>query len=731
GDMNGRIAVNGDDTANGAGDEIVDFANRFDMCIANTLPVACGGPSFRQRSNAVVRTSTVDYALIDSAHDSAVTALQICADDCGIGSDHKPLLLELTFKADGAPALHPQRPAPPPNAPARPRRSEMRPDNADLTNAIDAAAAQWLSANRPDAGIDATAIDALERSLTHALDSAAVAATATGAGQRRGTNAPNAGGRGGQHHTAKHRFGHGAALQHLKMSCAIANAARRLMALRRRHADAPLIARAQQQLKHLHAKRQRATRNEWRRHTRSDEQMLYRCGDEASAYDKLQRVIGLSKRSRSRGTTKGVHALMDDTGRVVTDAHAIAAVFRIHIGRSSAAARELTADETELLQRTAATPLTCGTANLRTPATEDEVRRHIKHLQNGRAAGPDGTYPELLKIGGTDTVRAVTALFNAVLRTGVWPMRWSEGDVVPIPKPGGDTLQANDYRGITLLPVLSKLLEAVLNTRLSRWLEEKGALHDAQHGFRPGRCTLDAAFMLHELVAATRETATRSRRTAAQRTAQAAPAPTPHHTIFIAYLDVRKAYDECWRQAIIAQLRARGVDAHTCALFDSMLAAGKVRRTVRVNGVRSEEFGVDVGVPQGAVLSPALYNTFIDGIARALEADPRGFGAVAHGIRIPSLLYADDIALFAHSAEQLQQMLDVCAQYAQRWRFSFNATKCAVQIVGRDAAAARTRSAEHPFTIADGTGQRHSVQIVETFKYLGLRPDFSQAAGHS
>ena len=459
--------------------------------------------------------------------------------------------------------------------------------------------------------------------------------------------------------------------------------------------------------------------------------MLYRCGDEASAYDKLQRVIGLSKRSRSRGTARGVHALMDDTGRVVTDAHAIAEVFRRHISRSSAAARELTAAESELLRRTAATPPTRGTANLHTPATENEVQRLIKHLQNGKAAGPDGTYPELLKIGGDDTLRAVTALFNAVLRTGIWPTRWGEGDVVPIPKPGGDKLQANDYRGISLLPVLSKVLEAVLNTRLSQWLEENGALHDAQHGFRPGRSTLDAAFVLHELVAATRETATRSRRTAAQRAAQSAPAPAPHHTIFVAYLDVKKAYDECWRQAIIAQLRARGIDAHTCALFSSMLAAGKVRRTVRVDGVRSAEFGVDVGVPQGAVLSPALYNTFIDGIARALEADPRGFGAVAHGIRVPALLYADDIALFAHSAEQLQQMLDVCAQYAQRWRFSFNAAKCAVQIAGRDAAAGRTRSAQHPFTIADGTGHRHSVQVVETFKYLGLRPDFSQPAGHS
>jgi hypothetical protein len=327
-------------------------------------------------------------------------------------------------------------------------------------------------------------------------------------------------------------------------------------------------------------------------------------------------------------------------------------------------------------------------------------------------------------------LNAVTHLFNAVLRAGHWPSRWAIGAVAPIPKPGGDPTAAGDYRGISLLPVLSKLLESVLNARLTEWYERTHALNDAQHGFRPSRSTIDAAFVLHEMVATTKEAATASRRPARGRINNPA-LHAAHHTMWIAYLDVRKAYDGCWRAGIIAQLRAHGIAPRTCQLFESMLAPGKVRRTVAVNGVRSDEFEADNGVPQGAVLSPMLYNTFIDGLARAIEADPRLLGATVHGIRIPSLLYADDIALTANSAQQLQQMLDLCAQYAARWHFGFNAPKCKVQIVGRDAKAEKTRTRAQPFTIADAAGTRRALDTIDTFKYLGLEPDFASQPTHS
>jgi hypothetical protein len=456
---------------------------------------------------------------------------------------------------------------------------------------------------------------------------------------------------------------------------------------------------------------------------------MFRTGDDRAAWDKLQTALALSRRRRARSVTKAVGALTDANGRLVTDPKHIADVFRQHFARESAAdERDTSAADTDLLRRTAANAT--AHTSLCAPTDDRTIRRHIRKMKAGKAAGPDGTYPELLKIDSADTTRAITAVTNAVLRTRHWPSLWGVGNVVPLPKAGGNRQNATDYRGITLLSVVSKLVESVLNERLMLWLESTGGLHDAQHGFRPGRSTLDAAFILHELVGAAKEAATTARRSAAVRATAAAPPSAPSHTVFVAYLDVRKAYDGCWRQGILAQLRARGVDEPSCALFASMLAPGKVRRTVTVGASRSDEFAADAGVPQGGVLSPALYNVFIDGIARALEADSRHFGAVAHGIRVPALLYADDIALTAHSAEQMQQMLDVCAQYATQWHFSFNAKKCAVQVEGRDAKAERARLTAQPLTIADAHGTRSAVACVDDFKYLGLRPNFNAQPTH-
>jgi hypothetical protein len=720
--MNGRLAMNGDVTANAAGAEIRDFAEANGFVVANAVPHARGERSFVSTRGS----STNDYVLISAEHDAAIAAFEICSDS-GIGSDHKPIACELalTCTAAGPPALPATRTAGVP-ARARPNRTRIRPDNHELRDTMDAELTAWLADAHADKCASAADVDRLVRSLANTFAKCA-ATTATepahthGTGPRSGTERTP---------TRNRPFGAPAATRIHRVAVAIANAAARLKALLNTATPTAGAVSAQRiQLRWLHRKRQAIARREIQRQNRVDERDLFRTGDEPAAWEKLQNALALSRRRRSRATTKAVGALATPDGGLETDPKRIADLFRRHFARESAADGRSASDaDKALLQHTAASAT--ARTNLRAPTNDGEIRQHLRKLKNGKAAGPDDTYPELLKMDTPALTRALTATTNAILRTGHWPAAWGVGHIVPLPKAGGNRQCAADYRGISLLSVASKLVESVLNARLMAWLETTNGLHDAQHGFRPGRSTLDAAFVLHELVAATRETATTSRRPKAHRVA-AAPPSAPHHTIFVAYLDVRKAYDGCWREGILAQLRARGVDAHTCTLLASMLQPGKVRRTVTIGPVRSAEFAADAGVPQGGVLSPALYNVFIDGLAQAIDADPRRFGAVAHGIRVPALLYADDIALTAHSAAQLQQMLDVCAQYAKQWHFSFNAKKCAAQIVGRDATAERAKRTAQPFTIADAQGARHTVVCVPHFKYLGLRPDFDAQPAHA
>ena len=94
------------------------------------------------------------------------------------------------------------------------------------------------------------------------------------------------------------------------------------------------------------------------------------------------------------------------------------------------------------------------------------------------------------------------------------------------------------------------------------------------------------------------------------------------------------------------------------------------RRRVVLQGTTSEPFETTVGLPQGAVLSPLLYALFINGLAESLKQQHQGVWMWERQVGI--LLYADDIVLIADSPQQLQQMLDITAEYASQWQFRFN-----------------------------------------------------------
>ena len=102
-----------------------------------------------------------------------------------------------------------------------------------------------------------------------------------------------------------------------------------------------------------------------------------------------------------------------------------------------------------------------------------------------------------------------------------------------------------------------------------------------------------------------------------------------------------------------------------------------------VDGVMSEWFESFIGVRQGCVLSPVLYSLFINGLAKKLKEC--GCGGVNVGVELLQvLLYADDLVLFAESAAELQQMLNVLEEYCGEWRFEINVGKSKVMVCGRD-----------------------------------------------
>jgi hypothetical protein len=116
----------------------------------------------------------------------------------------------------------------------------------------------------------------------------------------------------------------------------------------------------------------------------------------------------------------------------------------------------------------------------------DEVKKAIKHLKKEKSAGVDRLISEIF-IEGIDILAPILCtLFNYLFTYSIYPESWALGTIVPVPKKG-DTNDINNYRGITVTSVFSKIFSIILDERLKKWAENNNLLSDFQFGFRSQR----------------------------------------------------------------------------------------------------------------------------------------------------------------------------------------------------------------------------------------------------
>ena len=116
-------------------------------------------------------------------------------------------------------------------------------------------------------------------------------------------------------------------------------------------------------------------------------------------------------------------------------------------------------------------------------------------MNNSNACGSDGMPLKFIKDALPVIVSYLTTIMNTSIVTGNFPTTWKYSIVVPILKTG-DVNNPSNYRPISLLPVLSKLLEKIVSAQLSQHLESKHLLSNTQHGFRPKLSTNSALLTL-------------------------------------------------------------------------------------------------------------------------------------------------------------------------------------------------------------------------------------------
>jgi Reverse transcriptase (RNA-dependent DNA polymerase) len=181
---------------------------------------------------------------------------------------------------------------------------------------------------------------------------------------------------------------------------------------------------------------------------------------------------------------------------------------------------------------------------------------------------------------------------------------------------------------------------------------------------------------------------------------------------FMAFLDIKAAYDQVDRNLLWAKCRSRGVPANLIRVLKSLFDDNQ--SFVAINGKSSEPFPILSGLLQGSLLSPLLYSVFIDDLVEDLNTSAvvPDFGLEDHFFRC--LLYADDIVLLANSRRKLAQLLGICEAHSITNRYRFNVSKCELIM------STTTKDAE----IALMLYQSH-LPVSQRFCYLGCSIDSS------
>ncbi|MBL4694681.1 RNA-directed DNA polymerase [Candidatus Gracilibacteria bacterium] len=346
---------------------------------------------------------------------------------------------------------------------------------------------------------------------------------------------------------------------------------------------------------------------------------------------------------------------------------------------------------------------------LNSDVTEEEVTTHLLALPAGKAAGPDGIPNELLKAAFATRAAPLVALFNRVMQLEEVAKEWQVSLVCPIPKKG-DLRDTGNYRGISLMSCLGKLFGRILNARLTLFLETKGLLIPEQGGFRKTRECAEHSFVLQEL--------TERRDRASLKT-------------YGCFIDMRKAYDLVWRKALWVKLESIGVGGRVLRLLRNWYRT--TLSAVRVNGVVSSAFPLELGVKQGDVLSPLLFNVFINDILSDLKSKGLGVSIPGDRVRdspfspplknrIAGLLWADDLVVLAETPNMMGEVLTCITRWCDTWKMEANALKCAVLVFcseGNTEEVGRLRElnlGSEPLFAIQGV----RVPVKEHYKYLGV-----------
>ena len=282
--------------------------------------------------------------------------------------------------------------------------------------------------------------------------------------------------------------------------------------------------------------------------------------------------------------------------------------------------------------------------------TDRQIDRAICALRKNVSAGIDGISAEYFIYGNSEILRShLLATYNSMFNRTTVPSVLITGIIIPILKKSTlDPNIVNNFRPITLGSTHGKLIEFLIMPA--------DMAHPNQFGFRKGRGTAMACNYLNDL---------------------SLYCKSKGSPLYICSLDAEKCFDTIWHEGLFYKLLDILPRSYWLFLYKWYKSMECI---VRWDGSSSQPFKVYRGTRQGSILSPSLFNVFINDLLIELSS-------CTAGVRLDrdlcnSFAYADDITVFGLTVPDLQKLIDTCYDYSQKWRFAFGASKTVCMISG-------------------------------------------------
>ena len=206
--------------------------------------------------------------------------------------------------------------------------------------------------------------------------------------------------------------------------------------------------------------------------------------------------------------------------------------------------------------------------------TAESISDTLRGLKSGKAPGVDGIPNDILKYGGDAMIRSLSDLFTFISDCEQIPNEWQRGIIIPLHK-SGSVYDLDNYRGITLSSNVYKLFSKTLETHIVWYLESNNILGDSQGAFRKDRRIEDHIFSLQGICALSRSS---------------------KKPLYLAFLDLSKAFDRVWRDGLFAKLWQSGIQGKVWRLVKDIYK--NVENKVLFGDIESTWFEQEYGVKQ-------------------------------------------------------------------------------------------------------------------------------------